>query len=196
MLFTGSGDELCADSSLSLTHCQPFCLSSHCLLKVRVEISSLLLPPSLVQQLITCPLSAHLPLQSLFIDSLCIDQLFALSPSPVLSEHPAPSAECSFSVPCLLFSFWFFLLGGGQSILGAMLVYPRVAVGILCAAYLLICLSASSKQVWSQCLAVWETSCFLSVTWCVLGIQGVGVLILFSGFFFLPSAALASQRNF
>jgi hypothetical protein len=35
-------------SSLSPTHCQPFCLSSLCLLKVHMEISSLLLPPSLV----------------------------------------------------------------------------------------------------------------------------------------------------
>jgi hypothetical protein len=49
-----------------------FCLSSLCLLKVLVEISSLLLPPS-----------------------------------PVHLQHPASSAACSFSVPCLLFRFFF-----------------------------------------------------------------------------------------
>jgi hypothetical protein len=68
-------------SSLSPIHCQPFCLSSLCLLKVRVEINALLLSPSLV-----------------------------------CSEHPTPSAECSFSVPCLLFRFLSFFLWGGGSV--------------------------------------------------------------------------------
>jgi hypothetical protein len=46
----------------------------------------------------------------------------------------------------------------------------------------------SPKQVWSQCLAVWELSCFLSVTWhgealYGLGVQGVEVFILLGAFF-------------
>jgi hypothetical protein len=38
-----------------------------------------------------------------------------LLPPPVCLEHPAPSAACSFLVPCFLFYF-IFLLGGGGSI--------------------------------------------------------------------------------
>jgi hypothetical protein len=77
---------------------------------------------------------------------------------------------------------------------------PGVAVGIPCATYLLTCLSASPKQVWSWHLAVWEPSCFLSVTWhgealYWLGVQGVRVLILLGGFFLL-SVAPVSQQNF
>jgi hypothetical protein len=49
-------------------------------------------------------------------------------------------------------------------------------------------------------LVAWEPSCFLSVTFHVeglygLGIQGVKVLILF-GALFLPSVAPASQQDF
>jgi hypothetical protein len=106
-----------------------------------------------------------------------------------------------FSVPCLLFSFvLFFLQGGGQSVHGAMLIYPRVAVGILHATYLLTCWSVSPKQVWSRCMVVREPSCFLSVTWhgealYGLGVRDVGVLLLLGGFF-LPSVAPASQQDF
>jgi hypothetical protein len=75
-------------SSLSSTHCLCFCHLSLCLLKVSMDISSLLLPPSLV-----------------------------------CSEHLALFVACSFLVPCLLFSF--FWGGGGLSVQGAMLVYPR-----------------------------------------------------------------------
>jgi hypothetical protein len=123
----------------------------------------------------------------------------------VCLEHPTPSAACSFSVPCLLFSFvLFFLWGRGQSVQEAMLVYP--GVGCVCGntachlfAHLLVC-QMSPKQVWSQCLAVPEPSCFLSVTWCGealygLGLQGVEVLVLLSAFS-LPRVAPASQQNF
>jgi hypothetical protein len=47
-----------------------------------------------------------------------------------------------------------------------------------------------SKQIWSQRLAEWEPSCFLSVTWhgsyVWAGVQGVEVFILL-GTLFLPS---------
>jgi hypothetical protein len=58
----------------------------------------------------------------------------------------------------------------------------------------------SSKQVWSWHLVVWETSCFLNVTWCRealygLRVQGDEVLILL-GALFLPSVAPSSQQDF
>jgi hypothetical protein len=63
-------------------------------------------------------------------------------------------------------------------------------VGILCATYFLTCpcWSASLMQVWSECVAEWEPSCFLSVmrheeALYGLGVQGVGVLILPGAFF-------------
>jgi hypothetical protein len=66
-------------------------------------------------------------------------------------------------------------------------------------AHLLVC-RMSPKQFWSWCLAVWEPSCFLSVTWhgealYGLGVQSAAVLILF-GALFLPSVAPASQQDF
>jgi hypothetical protein len=79
-------------SGLSPAHCQPFCLSSLCFLKV-----------------------------------LMGDQLLAYPSSPVHLHHPAPSAACSFSVPCLLFSF--FCGAGDKSVQGAVLVYPRGGCG-------------------------------------------------------------------
>jgi hypothetical protein len=67
------------------------------------------------------------------------------------------------------------------------------------AAYLLTCWSTSLRQVWSQCLAVWEPL-FLSVTWCGeafcgLRVRGVGLLLILGGFF-LPGVAPASQQDF
>jgi hypothetical protein len=61
--------------------------------------------PYFRQQLITHPLSALLPFQSLFIKRSHGDQLLALPPPPVHLQHPTPSVACSFSVPCLLFGF-------------------------------------------------------------------------------------------
>jgi hypothetical protein len=64
--------------------------------------------PYFRQQLITFPLSACLPFQPLFTESLCGNQL--LGPPQVHLEHPTPSSLCSFSVPCLLFSSWVFVV--------------------------------------------------------------------------------------
>jgi hypothetical protein len=74
---------LISGNGLSLAHCWTFCLSSLCLPKVPMEISSLPCPASLM-----------------------------------LSEHPTPSAVCSFSVPCLLFSFVFVFVEWGSVCLG------------------------------------------------------------------------------
>jgi hypothetical protein len=75
--------------------------------------------PYFRQQLITCLLSALLPFQPLFTESLQVEiRSLPLPLSPVRLQHPIPSAACSFSVPCLFFSFFFFcfLQGRGQSV--------------------------------------------------------------------------------
>jgi hypothetical protein len=140
---------LISGSSLSPIHCRPFCLSSHCLLKVHAEISSLLLPPS-----------------------------------PVHPEHPIHSAACSFSVPCLLFNFfWWARVSLSR---GLCWLIPGVAVEIPRTAYLLTCWSASPKQVWSQHLEAQEPSCFLSVTRCRQALYGLRVRV--SEFWFFLAA--------
>jgi hypothetical protein len=75
-----------------------------------------------------------------------------------------------------------------------------VAVGIPCAAYLLTCWSASSKQVRSQCLAVQKPSWFLHIKWCGeapcrLGVQGCRIFAS-SWWFFLPGLSPVSQQDF
>jgi hypothetical protein len=57
--------------------------------------------PYFRQQLITCPLSALLPFQALFTESLCGDQL--LAPPPFSSELSASCLLCCMLVFCLLF---------------------------------------------------------------------------------------------
>jgi hypothetical protein len=137
-----------------------------------------------------CLLKVHMEMSSLH-----------LTPSPVQLEHPAASASCSFSAPCLLFTF--FVCGAeGQSVQWARLVYPRGGFGSTACclfAHLLVCWM-SPKQFWSWCLAACEPSCFLSVMWhgealYGLRVQRVEALILL-GAFFLPSVAPASQQNF
>jgi hypothetical protein len=139
------------------------------------------------QQLINYPLSALLHFQSLFTERSCGHQL--LAPPPFSSALRAPCTLCCmlFSVPCLLFRFFFCRLG--VSLLRRLCWFiPGVTVGIPGATYLFTCWSASPKQVWSQCLAVQHPSCFLSVTWhgealYGLGVQVVRVLIFLHGFF-------------
>jgi hypothetical protein len=88
-----------------------------------------------------------------------------------------------------LFIIEFYFCGVGVSLSrGLCWFITGVAVGILYAAYLLTCWPASPKQVWSWHLAALEPFCFLSVMWhgealFGLGVQSVGVLILFGVFF-------------
>jgi hypothetical protein len=140
--------------------------------------------------LITCPLSALLPFQSLFGNQTLSPTLF----SGVLRAL-CPLFWVFLFSSFLLFSF--FVWEAGVS-LSSMLCWfiPGVAVGIPRAAYLLTCWSLSRKQVWSQHLTVWGPSCFLSVRWCGevlywLKVQGVRFLILL-GSFLLPSVVPAS----
>jgi hypothetical protein len=80
-------------------------------------------------------------------------------PSLVQLKDPTLSAACLFT-SLFIIQFFFLLLllqGRNQSI-------PGVVVGMLHAAYLLTCWSASPKQVWSWHLAAQEPFCFLNAT--------------------------------
>jgi hypothetical protein len=115
--------------------------------------------PYFRQHLFTCRLSALLPFQSLFTESLHGDKLLA---PPLFSdalEHPALSAVCLFG--SLLITQFYFFCGVGVSLpRGLCCFISGVAVGILHATYLLNCWSALPKQVWSWCLVAREPSCF------------------------------------
>jgi hypothetical protein len=145
--------------------------------------------PSLAPFAATCWLSTF---PGFVYQSFHRNQLLASPPfSGVLSASCPLCCMFLFSSLFIIqfFSFW----GTGVSL-------PSGSMGIPCAAYLLTCWSVSPKQIWSWCLAVRETSCFLSVTWhgeafYRLGVQGVGVLLLLS-VFFLPRVAPASQQTF
>jgi hypothetical protein len=112
-------------------------------------------------------------------------------PSRVHSEHPTPCAVCSFSVLCLLFSFLFFWVFFARQWVslprGLCWFIPGVAVGILHAAYLLTCWSASPKQVWSWHLAAWWPSCCLSATWHGEPLYGLGIQEFDSSWWFFPA---------
>jgi hypothetical protein len=84
--------------------------------------------PCFRQWLITCPLSVLLPFQSLFTESSRGDQLLA---SPLFSDvFTAPGPLCCVFFSSSLFFIQFFFCGaGGQSVQGAMLVYPRGGCG-------------------------------------------------------------------
>jgi hypothetical protein len=98
-------------------------------------------------------------------------------------KAPHPLCFISFSVPCLLFSFFF--KGMVKLSRGLCWFYPRGAIRVLCATYLLTCWSTFPRQV--KLLVMQEPSWFLSVMWhgddlCGLGVQGVGVSLLLVGF--------------
>jgi hypothetical protein len=132
------------------------------------------------------------PLAGLFIYSLGGELSLPLS----LDLRVARPLCCvPFVVDCLLLLF--FCWAGGQSVQGAMLIYPR---GRPSAAYLLICWSVSPKQFRSQHLASSEPSCFPCITWpgeamSRLGVQGCRSFAS-SWWFFLPVVSLASQKDF
>jgi hypothetical protein len=70
--------------------------------------------------------------------------------------HPALFATCLFCCYCLLFSFFFlFSPGGGLSVQGAVLIWPRVVCGSTACllAHLVVCIfpSGLGAGVWWQC---------------------------------------------
>jgi hypothetical protein len=123
-----------------------------------------------------------------------------LPPSPVCTVHPDPSAVCPFQFLDFypVFSFFFDMVGVRLSRRLCWFI-PGVAVGVLCATYLLTCWSVSPNEVWILCLAAKEPSSFLSATWHEealyrLGVRSVRVLLLLG--FFLPSVAPESHQDF
>jgi hypothetical protein len=155
--------------------------------------------PYFRQHLFTCRLSALLPFQSLFTESLHGDKLLA---PPLFSdalEHPALSAVCLFQF-LAYYSVLFFLWGGGQSAQGVVLFYLRSSCGnTACNLFtqLLVCITQAGLELVSGGTGA---LLFFSVMWrgealYRLGVQGVIVSILLGGFF-LPSVAPASQQNF
>jgi hypothetical protein len=98
------------------------------------------------------------------------------------TQYPHPLCCMSFSVPCLLSTF-FCVCGGVRLSSGLCRFIPWVAVGILHFTYLFTCCSASPKQVWSWCLVVQEPSYFLSLAWHGEDLYGVGVRVLEFCFF-------------
>jgi hypothetical protein len=171
-LSSGSRDQICGSPAILLLSCplplgqgqrsigwlpavrvlswfaDCFSVLQHCL---TVDVAHLLRRWALWlyfrQWLITHPLLALVPFQSLFTESSCEDRLLALPLSPVHLEHPV-------LLLCVLFQFLvysvFFLWGRGcQSVQRAMLVYPRGGCGnTACClfAHLLVCW-LSPKQV-------------------------------------------------
>jgi hypothetical protein len=91
-----------------------------------------------------------------------------LPPSPMHSEHPALSAVCPFQFLVYYSGFFcvVFLQGGGHSVQGAMLVYPRGG-NTVCHlfAHLLVCISQAGLEpvsggtgalLFSQCKVAWR----------------------------------------
>jgi hypothetical protein len=93
--------------------------------------------------------------------------LWGIVPTPLFGpQGTLPSLLCVFFCCCLLFGWFFshFYLDGGQSVQGAMLIWPRVVCGstTCCLAHLVVCFSWAGRS-WH--LAVWEPSWFLRLTW-------------------------------
>jgi hypothetical protein len=113
--------------------------------------------------------------------------------------HPTPSAACSYSVPCLLFSFVSFVGQWVSLSRGLFLFIPGVAVGIPHATYLLtVGLLDASQAGLEPASASAEAPLFSQYNVAqrsfrtVWGVQGVEALMPLSAFF-LPSVALAFQ---
>jgi hypothetical protein len=165
-----------------------------CLLKVHVESSSLFPPPFS---------GGGACLLATFAGFVYWEFAWRAAPCsfPLLwcTQSTLPVCCVSFSVPCLLFSF--FLWGRGQSVWGAMLVYPRggcVSTTCCLFAHLLLCISQADLELASGSAGALLVSQYKNQVWrssVWLGVCSVGVLLIL-GCFFLPSVAPASQQDF
>jgi hypothetical protein len=115
-----------------------------------------------------------------FLPPACLcSVLWEIAPPPLgCSECPTLFAMCLF--------FSLYSLGGGQSVQGAMLIWPGVVCGSTACrlAHLVVCFSHESR---GWCLAAREPSWFFHLTWsgdvCMgWGCGGIGVLPLLDGF--------------
>jgi hypothetical protein len=101
---------------------------------------------------------------------------WGISPPPLLwSGHPTLFAVCLFCCYCLFSFFFLFSLSGGQSVQGAMLIWPRVFCGstTCCLAHLVVHIFPSSlgTGAWQH----QEPSWFLHLTWSGVAMHGLGV---------------------
>jgi hypothetical protein len=92
-----------------------------------------------------------------------------------------------------------FSLDGGQSVQGAMLIWPRVVSGstVCCLAHLVVCISGAGSS-WH--LALWEHSWFLCLMWSGDAMRGLGVWrsqsFASSLWCFIQSVSPASLQDF
>jgi hypothetical protein len=96
---------------------------------------------------------------------------------PLVLRALHPLCYVSFFFVVVVYSVWFFCvfaLGGGQSVQGATLIWPRVVFGstACCLAHLVVCISRASR---SWCLAAREPSWFLHLMWSGDAMLGQGV---------------------
>jgi hypothetical protein len=121
------------------------------------------------QQFIWCLLLAIYYCR-LFLLKVPMESSFLLFPLLWPAQSTPPLCCMSFSVPCLLFRFFFLFWGSrAQSVQGAMLVYPRGGCGsTMCHlfAHLLVCISQADFDLVScsvgallvsQCNVVWRS---------------------------------------
>jgi hypothetical protein len=136
--------------------------------------------------LLTLPLLQAFPLQVCwagattpsFSGQLIYLQFHEGLPFPPSSVLRVPCPLCYVSFVVVYYSVWFFSLfslGGGQSVQGAMLIWPRVVCGstVCCLAHLVVCISLAGRK-WH--LVAQEPSWFLHLTWsgnamCVLEVR-------------------------
>jgi hypothetical protein len=121
------------------------------------------------------------------------------SSPPLVFRVPHPLCYMSFVVVycCLFFSL--FSLCGGQSVQGTMLIWRRVVCGSTTCrlAHVVVCFSGAGRN-W--CVAAWEPSWFLYLTWSGDAMPGMGMWrsqsFASSWWFFLQGVSPASLQDF
>jgi hypothetical protein len=110
-------------------------------------------------------------------------------PSPLRhSGRPTLFAMCLFCCYCLLFSFFlFFPLGGGRSVQGAMLLWPRLVCGstVYRLAHLVVCIFPSRLGAgvwWHRGPPGFSIQCEVEMLCAAWRCGGVKVLPLLGGF--------------
>jgi hypothetical protein len=104
--------------------------------------------------------------------------LCGISSPPLFSPQGAPPSLLRvFCCCCCSFSLVFFSpfsLGGGQSVQGAMLIWPSIVCGgtMYRLAHLVVCFSRAGRR-WR--LAAWEPAWFLHVMWSGDALRGLEV---------------------
>jgi hypothetical protein len=103
--------------------------------------------------------------------------LWGIAPPLLFGTQGTPPSLLRFFVVVVVYSAWYFSLfslGGGQSVHGAMMIWPRVVCGstVCCLAHLVVCFSWVGRS-WH--LAAWNPSWFLCLLWSGDAMHGLGV---------------------